>query len=280
MKGGRVILEIDGRTDTGRVRDHNEDCLGLDESRGLLLVADGMGGHKAGEVASSIAVSSIMRGIAGDGTGTQGLSRRVRLDSLIRTADAAIREKASKDPDCSGMGTTLVALWAGEGAFTVAHVGDSRAYLYREGALTRLTRDHSQVQEDLDAGAITEAEAAEATFQNVLTRALGAGSRSEADFSEGKIEPGDILILATDGLCKMIDDARIARIAAAGGGPGRIAANLVEAANAAGGEDNVSVAAALARRRTILGFLREPGVPRLIPEPPASSAEIFPEKQL
>ncbi len=269
MKGRRVILEIDGRTDTGRVRDHNEDFLGLDESRGLLLVADGMGGHKAGEVASAIAVSTILKGAAGNGAGSQRASRPALLGSLIRAADAAIREKASKDPGCSGMGTTLVALWAGEGAFTVAHVGDSRAYLYREGALTRLTRDHSQVQEDLDAGVITAAEAAEATFQNVLTRALGAGSRSEADFSEEELKPGDLLILATDGLCKMIDDARIAQIAASGGGPGQITRSLVDAANAAGGEDNVSVAAALARRRPVLGFLRKPRGPRLMPEPPA-----------
>ncbi|MFI5363582.1 MAG: Stp1/IreP family PP2C-type Ser/Thr phosphatase [Elusimicrobiota bacterium] len=247
-------VEIAGATDPGCVRKNNEDNFAVEPALGLLLVADGMGGHNSGEVASDLAASTIVdfarrmlggaKALLPEG-GTPGLSPRGRqLEYFVKTANTMIYEKGRAFPKDAGMGTTVVAALLDARSLTVAHVGDSRLYVWRGGELTQLTEDHSLVGEQVKRGQITSAEAARSNLQNILTRALGAEGDVAVDVADHPLLPGDVVLLATDGLSKMVPDAEVASTIAAAAGPQAVVDQLIAKARAAGGVDNVTVVVA------------------------------------
>jgi protein phosphatase len=241
-------LEFAGRTDVGKVRKNNEDNFAIDEALGLIVVADGMGGHNSGEEASRLAVETIVKlaHAPGTGQGSDGkLSPRARqLESCIKAANELIYEKGRAVPKDAGMGTTVVAAFVEDRKLIVAHVGDSRLYLYRKGQLQQLTDDHSLVGDQIKRGLITAEEASKSALQNILTRAVGAEPDVKVDVAEHALSPGDVVLLATDGLTKMMSDEDVARLIAKDSTPAVVVSNLVELSCAAGGVDNVTVAAA------------------------------------
>jgi protein phosphatase len=203
----------------------------------FFAIADGMGGAQAGEVASRLAAAVFEEGAAAI-QGEEGVA------TVVRAANARIFERAVHDPSVAGMGTTATVAVVDESAATVtiAHVGDSRAYLYRLGALEQLTTDHSLVGELVRSGRLTEDEAAVHPHRSVITRALGTDADVEVDTLTHEVVPGDLVLLCSDGLSAMVRDEEIVRVLeASGGAPSEAAAALVAAANAAGGEDNVTV---------------------------------------
>lgn len=243
-------LKAFGLTHVGRQRQHNEDAfLVADEAR-LFLVADGMGGHAAGEIASRIAVDSISEFILhtkeDDGTWPHAYDEHFRrstnrLMAALRMANTRVLEAMRKDARLRGMGTTVVACMAENDTISVAHVGDSRAYLIREGQLSRITNDHSWVFEQVQAGMLTEAEAEKHPLRNVITRALGGALQVTPDASEIEARPGDVILLCSDGLTGMVPENEIERIVAASSGDlEKACQDLVDAANERGGLDNVT----------------------------------------
>lgn len=245
--------DIFGKTDIGSVRKNNEDAFGIDAALGLVVVADGMGGHNAGEVASDLAVQTILD-LAHE-SGDPGSERGPRLKRFIEAANALIHEK-SKLPQNLGMGTTVVTAWIGDQGMSVAHVGDSRLYLFHNGQLKQLTKDHSLVEEQLEKGLLTPERAAQADYKNILSRALGPDPAAAVDLSEYPLAPGDIVLLASDGLSKMVTDRDIERLVAEGGAISIIAENLIEKAKSAGGEDNITVALARIPSKDDLGYVQ------------------------
>jgi protein phosphatase len=246
-----LVWEFAGKTDPGCVRSNNEDNLGMDLELGLVVVADGMGGHNSGEVASDLAISTIRdyarRMLGGDKVvvpegGDPAMPVRCRqLEHFIKTANTLIYEKGRAFPKDAGMGTTVVAVLADEKSLSVAHVGDSRLYLFRRGVLSQITQDHSLVGDQVRRGLITPEAAAHSTLQNILTRAVGAEPEVKVDSAEHPVLPGDVLLLATDGLDKMVSDEKIAEVLAAGPAPAEAVDALVEMARKAGGLDNITV---------------------------------------
>jgi serine/threonine protein phosphatase PrpC len=238
-----------GKTDTGRKRQGNEDSIGLFDDLGLYVVADGMGGHAAGEVASSIAVEAIRESVKenldkaiGTASGAIEADAGQRLQKAIGFANSEVLRQAEADPRLQGMGTTVVAALLSGNVLSLAHVGDSRIYLFRGNELKRLTRDHSMVEDMVAAGQITALQARTHPFRNVVTRALGTKDAVEADISRLVPKPGDVVMLCSDGLTGMLEDAAIAEILDANiGSPFSSAEALVKAANDAGGDDNISV---------------------------------------
>lgn len=231
MRIGRVA----GITDTGRRRRQNEDAYVCEPP--LFAIADGMGGAQAGELASRVAAAAIEE-TAVEASGEEGLV------VIVRTANARVFERALQDPAVAGMGTTATVALVDEEAGTIAlaHVGDSRAYRYREGVLEQLTSDHSLVGEMVRSGRLTEDEAAVHPHRSVITRALGTEPEVEVDTSTIDVAPGDLILLCSDGLSAMVRDDEIARVVGASGGDPTVAGEeLVRAANAAGGDDNVTV---------------------------------------
>jgi len=213
----------------------NEDAFVCDPP--LYAVADGMGGAQAGEIASRLAAAALEERVA-------GLLGEAAVAELIREANDRIYRHALADPAAAGMGTTVTALLVDEGAGTIAvgHVGDSRAYLVRDGALEQLTADHSLVAELVRSGRLTPQEAEQHPHRSVITRALGTEADVEVDTFSVAAEPGDIYLVCSDGLSSMIrDDEILSVVASAEASPDGIAEGLVEAANRAGGEDNVTV---------------------------------------
>lgn len=259
-------------SDRGRVRQQNEDALLDVPGAGLFAVADGMGGHAAGEVASRLAVETLERDFAGrdpapaaappsapdagDGGGGRPRSGDAgspladpvagELDESVREANRRIVADARDNPARSGMGTTLTALLLGPGAgWRVGHVGDSRAYLLRDGSLRQVTRDHSWVGEQVARGRMTKEEARKHPMSSMLERALGTGPEVDVDLTAGALRAGDLFLLASDGLTDMVPDAALARLlepAATGDEAGLENAleALVAEANAAGGRDNIT----------------------------------------
>ncbi len=258
-----------GVTDVGRERSHNEDCIASVPELGLAVLADGMGGYRAGEVASAIAVSMITDAIrSGDPTGESGARAQTGravgpegnapepaseqgalLRQAIIQANAAICRTAKTQPQCKGMGTTVVAALFDDDRIILAHVGDSRAYRLRSGQLERLTTDHSLLQELVEKGFYTEEEAEEAGNRNLVTRAIGIEEEVEPDIAEIPVETGDLFLMCSDGLTDLVSDEEIRIVLT--GHTDRLedgARALVELANAHGGKDNVSVILAQARR--------------------------------
>jgi len=222
-------------TDPGKVRKHNEDSvyprdLGVDESGFIAAVADGMGGHIGGEVASGIAISTVAD------------SDHLTPEETLHAANLAVIDGILDNPRLAGMGTTLtLASFGDQGALTVAHVGDSRAYLARDGTIEQLTTDHSMVAELVAAGEITPAQAKVHPYRSVITRAVGLERNIEVDVLDKPLEVGDRVLLCSDGLTSMLDDTNISAVLAKGDDVAATVWELVDAANAAGGEDNITV---------------------------------------
>lgn len=238
-------LEIACRSDTGRVRSHNEDSIACDAADGLAVLADGMGGYNAGEVASGIAVTLMAAGVKE--ALAQAEERDVKsCESLLRdqviAANSAIFEAAHGRADYAGMGTTVVAALFYDDRVSVAHLGDSRLYRLRDEKLEILTRDHSLLQEQLDRGMLTPEEAKISRHRNIVTRALGVEREADVEVGSFAVLPDDIYLLCSDGLNDMLDDEEI-RLAVQTSNPNmKLAADqLVELANQNGGRDNISV---------------------------------------
>jgi serine/threonine protein phosphatase PrpC len=242
-----------GSTHVGQRRTLNEDAFLLLPEEGLFCVADGMGGHASGEVAARIAVEEMaeffrLTGHDADATWPFAEDRKLRYDENrllagMKVANLRIVERARADDRLKGMGTTLVcAAFAGEGReLVVGHVGDSRAYLLRQGALTQLTRDHSLLNDLLRTASLTPEEIEAFPHKNVIVRALRMREAVEVDLQRLPLQDGDLLLLCCDGLSTMVPDARLAELLRAGKRDlDRLAQALVDAANAAGGFDNVT----------------------------------------
>lgn len=225
-------LPYAGLSDVGRVRTHNEDAVLL--SPPLYAVADGLGGHQAGEIASTVAVEALMA----------AAPRRADAKSLgraIRAANREVIEAAREGYGRSGMGTTLTAAIVEGTRISVAHVGDSRAYVFHDSVLEPITFDHSMVADMVRQGSLSESEARAHPQRSIITRALGSDPNMYADTFEVDAQPGDRLLLCSDGLTAMLDDAQIADILGSFRDPSSTVRALVDAANAAGGHDNISV---------------------------------------
>jgi serine/threonine protein phosphatase PrpC len=262
-----VVGRTAGLSDTGRKRRQNEDAYVCEPP--LFAIADGMGGAQAGEVASRLAAAAFEEGAAAI-QGEEGVA------TVVRAANARIFERAVHDPAVAGMGTTATVAVADERAATVtiAHVGDSRAYLYRQGALEQLTTDHSLVGELIRSGRLTEDEAAVHPHRSVITRALGTDADVEVDTLTLDVVPGDLVLLCSDGLSAMVRDEDIVRVLeSAGGAPAAAAEALVSAANAAGGEDNVTVVLF----ELVDGEVDEDAPPTLVPGVDETDDETGPE---
>ncbi len=242
---GNIVMPISLRhaaaTDVGRVRQGNEDSFYADDEASVFVVADGMGGHAAGEVAAQIASSRVGEALSG-AVGRQPAAELAQtLEAAIAEANRRILACAQDDPACYGMGTTITALCVLDASFLIGHVGDSRAYRLRGGSLERITRDHTLVQQEVDRGTLTDEQARVHPRSNVLTRALGIPGGFATDLYEGTLEAGDRVLLATDGLSAMLPDAEIERILAEAADVEMTAGQLVDRANAAGGLDNTTV---------------------------------------
>lgn len=232
-------------TDVGRVRTNNEDSLAEDRELGLLVLADGMGGYNAGEVASSIATSTIIEIVRRGWPQADAASVKPLLNQAVQAAHDRIRRRAAADPDCAGMGTTVIACLLNGNKLSIAHVGDSRLYRWRRHTLSQLTKDHSLLEELVARGHYTREDANRLVRKNIVTRALGVEEEISVDLFDDHLEVGDLLLLCSDGLTDMLDDTAIAAILDSPGSELKaIAQALIEAALAAGGRDNVSVALA------------------------------------
>lgn len=244
-------LQIVSVTDPGRVRGHNEDCIESRPETGVVVLADGMGGYNAGEVASGMATSLIAAGMANGWTkpALKNMKREQAsaysqqlLQAEVSKANKAIFETAQKDPQCAGMGTTLVACLFYDNFLTVGHIGDSRLYRLRNDALEQITRDHSLLQEQIDSGLITKEDARSSHNKNLVTRALGIDPEVDAEIHSYEVLEGDLYLLCSDGLNDMIEDEEIQMtLIALRSNLDLTAQQLVQAANDAGGRDNISV---------------------------------------
>lgn len=244
-------IEAGARTDLGRVRRNNEDCLRVETGLNLYVLSDGMGGEAHGEVASTLAVETIVghcqqaensRATPTFGESKTDVSERTnRLASAIHLANRKVYDMASSNPGHRGMGATIVAAWVEEQKLSLVHVGDSRAYLLRAGSLEQLTADHSLVAEKVRIGILTPQEADASELQSVLTRAVGTNENVEVDADEQMLLDGDSLLLCSDGLSRMVTDPEIASILLTSISAQNAADRLVDLANENGGVDNVSV---------------------------------------
>ncbi len=230
-------------TDVGRQRANNEDAVRVDPAHGVAVLADGMGGYNAGEVASAMAVDLIGADMARWLAQAEGGARDVRraMEISVDNANRAIFEAANTHDAYAGMGTTLVMAVLRNDVAVIGHVGDSRAYRWRQGSLVQLTRDHSLLQEQIDIGLITPAEAAVSSNRNLVTRALGVEDTVLLDLLETGMAAGDVLLLCSDGLNDMLHDDAIAAVLASDEPLPVRCQQLVDEANARGGRDNVSV---------------------------------------
>ncbi len=227
------------RTDVGIVRSGNEDNYLMLAERGVFIVADGMGGHAAGEVASEMAVRIISREL-GSLRGLGETESAERVSQAIRTANDAIFSRTLAEHDKRGMGTTTTVLALQPRRYLIGQVGDSRAYLLRNGSFVQLTKDHSYVQEQVDAGLLTADQARVHPYSNVITRCVGAGVDVVPDVYAGELQEGDIVLLASDGLTGMLEDEHLTRILLSEGGPQRWVDRLITEANRRGGLDNIT----------------------------------------
>lgn len=237
--------EMTSFTHPGRVREHNEDAVAFDAVAQVAVLADGMGGYAAGEVASGIATSQICSRIArikADYPNVSALDLSTELRRAIRQANLDILRAARHNAQFGGMGATLVCVAFTGSVGVVAHAGDSRVYLLRKGQFSQLTHDHSALQEQIDMGLILPEEAHTVIGKNLVTRALGVDTELEPDISMHPIMPGDALLLCSDGLTDMLPDARVAVLMRQyADHPSAAVRHLIDDANAAGGRDNISV---------------------------------------
>jgi protein phosphatase len=243
-------LRVGAATDTGRVRDLNEDAHMLWAEQGLFVVCDGMGGCPAGEVASQMAVETILARLSDTAQDTAAfpdaaergyLAQTSRLAEAVRRSNQFIYSQSQKDPSQAEMGTTIVGAWITQNIASVAHVGDSRAYLWHNDRLDPLTRDHSLVEEHVRAGLLDREKSLQSDQQNVLLRVLGRKPEIEVELSEVPVRPGDYVLLCSDGLTRMVSEAALASAIFRLRDPQRICDYLVAAANRNGGADNITV---------------------------------------
>jgi protein phosphatase len=234
-----VQLAVGQGTNTGMIRSGNEDAYYADPAYGLFVVADGMGGHAAGEVASDMAVHIVAEELhsVADLRGDGALER---LKQSLKRANLAIYQRTLTETDKQGMGTTASVLILKDGRYLIGQVGDSRVYLLRDGVLKQLTKDHSYVQEQVDAGFLTPEQARYHPYSNVITRCVGAGVDVEPDTYSGEVRRGDIFLVASDGLTGMVDDRRLQQLLQARTTPQRIVDALISEANGRGGLDNIT----------------------------------------
>ncbi len=256
MAAPTLTIEARGLTDVGQRRDHNEDAFLIDEDLGLFVVADGMGGHAGGGTASRLAVETIQAAVRHakeaepEAFAPSAAAEESPLPDVLREAVeeacAVIYRTAQGEPELAGMGTTVTAaLLDGRTGF-VAHVGDSRCYLVRDGRIYQVSEDHSLVNEQLKAGAITEDEAKHSRFKNIITRSVGFEQQVQVDLMGVELEAGDHLVICCDGLSNLVEDPEILEIVRSSEldlAPGR----LVALANDRGGDDNITVIVVRAR---------------------------------
>ena len=241
-------LRVGAGTDIGRVRTLNEDVYVLREDRGLFLVCDGMGGAPAGEVASQLAAEAILERLEIDDAveesavevGTFLPSTNLLADA-VRQSNQLIYEHGQTDRRCAEMGTTVVGAWLKDHVASVAHVGDSRAYLWHDNGLHLLTCDHSLVEAQIRAGVLEREHDLAASDQNILLRVLGGAPDVDVDLREVPVRPGDYLLLCSDGLTRMVPDATLAEAIVRCRAPQRICDYLIDVANRNGGADNITV---------------------------------------
>jgi PPM family protein phosphatase len=243
-----LAVEVAGQTDVGCVRTNNEDNFGYDSRYGIFVVCDGMGGQAAGEVASKMAVdllldyfrrSSSASGVRSNANLPQTPDAR-SLATAIQMANRTIYEAGNGQAGRAGMGSTIVAALVRGHSLAIGHVGDSRIYLVRQGAIQQLTQDHSLVMEQVRMGYITPEQAEKSELQNVILRALGAATDVEADVEELVVLPGDTLLMTSDGLTRHVRDQEILAIVSAGCGLKDTCSKLIQAAKERGGDDNIT----------------------------------------
>jgi serine/threonine protein phosphatase PrpC len=242
-------LRVGAATDTGRVRDLNEDVYVSRADQGLFVVCDGMGGAPAGEVASQVAAEAIVeqlnRPANGDGRSKNDsrgfLPQTARLADAVRRSNAIVYRQAQHEATQAEMGTTVVGAWIQDQIVSVAHVGDSRAYLWHDDRLEPLTRDHSLAEAEVRAGLLEREESLNSQHQNVLLRAIGREPDVEVDLAEIPVQPGDYLLLCSDGLTRMVSELTLARTIDELRDPQSICDALIHAANRNGGADNITV---------------------------------------
>lgn len=234
-------LSVAATTDVGRIRAGNEDSLyaDADPERGLFIVADGMGGHAAGEIASEMAVQIVAREMA-EVRSMAGEPPLLAMASALRAANRAIFERTIVEADKQGMGTTASCLMLGTGRFIIGHIGDSRIYLLRDGVFRQVTKDHSYVQEQVDAGFLTPEQARYHPYSNVITRCVGANAAVEADVLTGELQIGDLYLVASDGLTGMVEDPQLKKIMETKATPGAMVNSMINEANKRGGLDNIT----------------------------------------
>lgn len=234
-------IAVGASTDVGMVRQGNEDNFfaEADEGRGVFVVADGMGGHAAGEVASEMAVQIIARHLLPMTSVKQDGAPEL-VGKAMQGANRAIYDRMLAETDKQGMGTTASVMFLSDHGYLIGQIGDSRVYLLRDGALIQITKDHSYVQEQVDAGLLTPEQARYHPYSNVITRCIGASDEVEADIYTGQALAGDVFLLCSDGLTGMVDDRRLQQLLLARSGPGRIVDSLIAEANGRGGLDNIT----------------------------------------
>ena len=239
-----MTIEFFAALDTGRARTNNEDSVCTDDEVALAVLADGMGGYNAGEVASHMATSFIRaelgRWLRESGSASDTEVRRA-MDICVDNANRAIFNAANSNPQYAGMGTTLVLAVFRGARLLVGHVGDSRAYRLRAGQLQQITRDHSLLQEQIDAGLITPEQAAFSANKNLVTRAVGVEDAVLLETHMHSVQPGDVLLLCSDGLSDMVDEAGIVQLLQLHASLAAAGTALIAAANDAGGKDNISL---------------------------------------
>jgi serine/threonine protein phosphatase PrpC len=264
-------LAIHGVTDVGLSRDHNEDSIGWDGDLGLVILADGMGGHNAGEIASEMAVSAIRDALQDVLTPELLETNVIDMPSAVREsiifANEEINSAANTRTECAGMGTTVVLLLFHNHQVTYANVGDSRIYRLRDGELKQITSDHSLVQEMVDNGYLSEEEALLSSSRNLITRALGIAQDVEVDVVTDEYNLDDVYLLCSDGLTDMVSDEEIKQVLMEAENLDHAATRLVELANEYGGSDNISVILVALHE----AFSDERGLP------PGTSQEIQPD---
>lgn len=263
----KTILQAAAKTDVGLVRTNNEDNFGYDLHAGIFVVCDGMGGHAAGERASRIAVGAVLdhfgnqqrHGVATVfGRGIHEVSQRANnLANAIHLANQSIRDSSSHNPQWSGMGSTIVAVLSEGNHFSIGHVGDSRAYLVRDGAVHQLTTDHSLVMEQVRRGLITMDEAEHSKMQNVIVRALGAEESVEPDLEDHEFVPGDVLLLCSDGLSRYVKDESMVEVIGRTGSLDAACDELIALAKTGGSDDNITCLLVRASEQSWQGRLRE-----------------------
>ncbi len=255
-------IDIVALTDRGLVREHNEDRIGSNLDVGLAILADGMGGLNAGEVASAMAVElisfelaqvlpnlEVVEGNGASGHGLESIAVKRAVDQAVKKANETIYQVAQSQPQCAGMGTTLVVILLYDNHITIAHVGDSRLYRLRKGTFEQVTVDHSLIQELVDRGFYTREEARHSANKNIVTRAIGIAPSVEVEVQEQGARLGDLFLMCSDGLNDMVMDEDIQRIIELYEDDLEAAAQaLVDTANANGGRDNISVILAKVRK--------------------------------